>query len=728
MLALNFCSCSFLYDIIESMDNRGRNEKSKLEMRWARIVLPIIISLGLLIILFYYQFERISLNMLERMNRDFLNQSESIFSYINDIVKVTTNHIINDGDIRVLLYNPDPEEGEIIRGTRALEDISGYGSTIQSVYIYNAEKDYFYTTSSIPGGWSSDFHDQGVMELFSSPSSGPHYRYMAKAYSRGLIDVNTYLFAEYDRAGAVADAVVININSNWIDKILSKMFPEVSVMVLNEQGRVIGKTIEINREKRQSIERLIRTRTSDAGRFVVGTFPDKEIYLYSSFGPDWCIVRRIAWSDIFNELEIMKAFSYTGIVAAVITVALFGLMNTLRYFRPLKRIEESIKTSSVGEENTTVTESVDRLILVSNEYEKNYHEQIREEYMRQLLERERETSHAQDELRLYISPLDSSRPFRLLLFSSDTKAAMDEMALILGCSVFIRMREHRGLFFFQREDDVPNFVGPKAEEYGLSWSVSGDIEWGENIHLRYERVRETLSYAVFPECGENIHSENILKDKYSVLPSRYNRESAILLALSGGNLETSLGLYREYMTSLSLCRISYIVFLLKRLYMASAVNPKAVDDTVMGEIEYIFSLSLDRKRLDEIFFTSFSRKVESVLESRNTRVGSMVNEIKKYIEENYRNTALSLQMVADRLEMNSVYVGKLFRSECGFSVADYINRCRLHRARELLRDTDKTVREIAGLAGIPNVQYFYTLFRNDTGKSPNEWRNDERNK
>lgn len=728
MIALNFCSAAFLCGNIVIMENRGRNEKSKLEMRWARIVLPIIISLGLLIILFYYQFERISLNMLERMNRDFLNQSDSIFSYINDIVKVTTNHIVNDGDIRVLLYNPDPEEDEIIKGTRALEDISGYGSTIQSVYIYNAAKDYFYTTSSIPGGSSTDFHDQGVMELFSSSSSGPHYRYMAKAYSRGLIDVNTYLFAEYDRAGAVADAVVININSNWIDKILSKMFPDVSVMVLNEQGRVIGKTIEIDREKRQSIERLIRTRTSDAGRFVVGTFPDKEIYLYSSFGPDWCIVRRIAWSDIFNELEIMKAFSYTGIVAAVITVALFGLMNTLRYFRPLKKIEESIKTSSVGEENTTVTESVDRLILVSNEYEKNYHEQIREEYMRQLLERERETSHTQDELRLYISPLDSSKPFRLLLFSSDTKAAMDEVALIIGDYVFIRMREHRGLFFFQREDDVENLVGTTAEEYGLSWSVSGDIEWGENIHLRYERVRETLSYAVFPECRENIHSESMLKDKYSVLPSRYNRESAVLLALSGGNLDPALALYREYMTFLSLCRLSYIVFLLKRLYMASGGNPKAVDDAVMGEIEYIFSTSLDRKRLDEIFFISFSKRVESVLESRNTRVGSMVNDIKKYIEENYRNTALSLQMVADRLEMNSVYVGKLFRNECGFSVADYINRCRLARARELLRDTDSTVREIAGLSGMPNVQYFYTLFRNDTGKSPNEWRNDERNK
>ena len=200
------------------------------------------------------------------------------------------------------------------------------------------------------------------------------------------------------------------------------------------------------------------------------------------------------------------------------------------------------------------------------------------------------------------------------------------------------------------------------------------------------------------------------------------------MPLSSGNLEGAVELYHRYMSHLGLCRVSYIIFLLKRLYMASAVSVKTIDDGVLSEIEYIFSSSLDRKRLDEIFISSFRTKVERVLESRNTRVGNMVSEIRRYVEENYLNTSLSLQMIADNLEMNSVYVGKLFRSECGFSVADYINRCRIEKAKELLRDTDYPIREIVSHSGIPNVQYFYTLFRNSTGKSPNEWRNDERNK
>ncbi len=710
---------------MERRENRG---KSTLEMRWARVVFPIIISLGALIILFYWQFERISLNMLERMNQDFLNQSDSIFSYINNIVHVTTNHIINDDDIRVLMYSDDVTESEVILGTRALENISGYGSTIQSVYIYNGKRDYFYTTSSIPGGYGEDFHDQGVTDLFSSSSAGPHYRYMAKPYSRGLIDVNTYLLCEYDNDGNVEDAVVININSNWIDSILKEMFPNVSVMVLNEQGRVIGRTVELEREETQSIERLIRTRTSDAGRFVVGSFIDKEIYLYSSFGPDWCIVRRIAWRDIFSELEIMKAFTYTGIVAAVITVAFFGLMNTLKYFRPLKKIEESMKTSSLTEGETTVAESVDRLILVSNEYEKNYLGQIREEYMRQLLERERENVSGRDEMTAYIAPLDYSLPFRLLLISSDSPLILEKVRKILSESITVRMKDHRSLFFFQNGENSSSELSFLGRSCGLRFALSSDISWEENIHSRYERLREVLCYSLFPEFGDDSCTEEILTDKFSVLPSKYSDEGAILASLSSGNLEGAVELYHRYMSHLGLCRVSYIIFLLKRLYMASAVSVKTIDDGVLSEIEYIFSSSLDRKRLDEIFISSFRTKVERVLESRNTRVGNMVSEIRRYVEENYLDTSLSLQMIADNLEMNSVYVGKLFRSECGFSVADYINRCRIEKAKELLRDTDYPIREIVSHSGIPNVQYFYTLFRNSTGKSPNEWRNDERNK
>ncbi len=701
-------------------------EKTGVEMRWGTIVLPILISITILIAVFYYQFERISLNMLERMNRDFLNQSDSIFSYINNIVSVTSSHIVADENITTLMYSDSPQESEIIKGTRALENISGYGSSIHSIYIYNPTSGYFYTTSNAPSGDKDNFYDQSVFELFSYGTSGPHYRYIAKPYSRGLEEVNTYIICDYYPQGEEKSVVVINLYANWLDSLLEEMFQALDVMVINEQGRIIGKTLPLDKEEQQSIERLIRTRTSDAGRFVVGTMLNKELYLYSSFGDDWCIVRRISWLDTFRELEKMKAYTYIGLVFAVVLVAVFGFLNTLKYFKPLKKIEESMKTMKVGEDKSSVEESVDKLIEVSVQYEQNYMKHIKDEYMRQLLEREKE-SDSSGELKTYIAPLDYSRPFYILLLSKDDKNLVNKVENLLPLNLFIHLKDHKGLFFHQENMEMQSLEAV-LKEYGAYASLSNPILWLENIHLRYERVREALSYTLFASSDYRLYSEELVDEKIALLPEKNNQESKIVVALSNGEIEEAEKNYKEYMDNIQLCHISYAAFLLKRLYMASQIDASAIDDEVLSEIDYILTESLDKTRLDEIFHLSFKKKVESVLENRETRSGKMVENVKKYIKENYTNPGLSLKMIADTLDMNAVYLGKLFRKECGHSVSDYINKCRLEKAKELLSKTDLTIKDIVSLSGIPNVQYFYTLFKNYTGKSPTVWREDERHK
>lgn len=706
------------------MVRKAGKERTGVEMGWRTIILPILISVTVLVVVFYYQFERISLNMLERMNMDFLTQSDSIFSYINNIVSVTSSHIVGDEDITSLMYASSPSDAQIIKGTRALETISGNGSSIHSVYIYNPRSGFFYTTSNAPGGMADDFYDQSVFELFSYGTSGPHYRYIAKPYSRGLEEVNTYLICDYYPNGDEKSVVVINLYANWLDSLLKEMFQNLDVMVLNEQGRIIGKTVELDKEETQSIERLIRTRTSDAGRFVVGTALDKELYLYSSFGDDWCIVRRISWLDTFRELEKMKAYTYIGIVLAVAVVAVFGFCNTLKYFKPLKKIEESMKTVGGGEDEASVEESVDKLIEVSAQYEQNYMKHIRDEYMRQLLERENEGI-SPGELKAYIAPLDYNKAFYILLLSKDDESLLSRVEELLPESLAIHLKGHRSLFFYQKsiDEDALESVLLEKDAYGAS---SLPILWTENIHMRYERVREALSYVVFSSSENRIYSEEIVSRKISLLSERHNQESRIITALSNAEEDEAIIAYKDYMASLELCRISYVVFLLKRLYMASQISASDIDDDVLIEIDYILTESLDRNRLDEIFYSSFKKKTQSVLESKETRVGNMVYSVKAYIKDNYMNAGLSLKMVADTLSMNPVYLGKLFRKECGYSVSDYINKCRLEKAKELLLTTDLTIKEVVTASGIPNVQYFYTLFKNYTGKSPTLWREDEK--
>ncbi len=54
------------------------------------------------------------------------------------------------------------------------------------------------------------------------------------------------------------------------------------------------------------------------------------------------------------------------------------------------------------------------------------------------------------------------------------------------------------------------------------------------------------------------------------------------------------------------------------------------------------------------------------------------------------------------------------------SFSDYVTRMRINHARELLRETDKNVTEIAMECGFNNISNFYRLYKNTWGKPPKD--------
>ncbi len=73
--------------------------------------------------------------------------------------------------------------------------------------------------------------------------------------------------------------------------------------------------------------------------------------------------------------------------------------------------------------------------------------------------------------------------------------------------------------------------------------------------------------------------------------------------------------------------------------------------------------------------------------------------------------------------MSPSHFAHVFKDETGSSFIDFVNACRLDRARELLRGTDLLVREVADRVGFDNPNYFCTLFKRRFGSTPVEERN-----
>ena len=85
-------------------------------------------------------------------------------------------------------------------------------------------------------------------------------------------------------------------------------------------------------------------------------------------------------------------------------------------------------------------------------------------------------------------------------------------------------------------------------------------------------------------------------------------------------------------------------------------------------------------------------------------------------------TAFGVNEIADVLHVSRTQLDKLFAEKFARSIGKEIVRQRIERAKKLLTETDKPMKEIAALCGFCNAGYFTNTFRMATGVTPKAWR------
>ena len=99
----------------------------------------------------------------------------------------------------------------------------------------------------------------------------------------------------------------------------------------------------------------------------------------------------------------------------------------------------------------------------------------------------------------------------------------------------------------------------------------------------------------------------------------------------------------------------------------------------------------------------------------------LIVNIKYYINRNFSG-GISVDSIAQNFGMNASYLGRLFKSETGEKLIDYIFSVRMDNAKRLLADTDMTVREVAISVGYSQIKYFGAVFKEHTGRTPSDYR------
>ena len=96
--------------------------------------------------------------------------------------------------------------------------------------------------------------------------------------------------------------------------------------------------------------------------------------------------------------------------------------------------------------------------------------------------------------------------------------------------------------------------------------------------------------------------------------------------------------------------------------------------------------------------------------------------IKKYIDEHFFDTELSLESISKALGYHKKYISCIFKKQMHIGVVEYVNTLRTQNACTMIRQGGATcVSDIAYACGFRDAQYFSKVFKNKIGMSPMEY-------
>ncbi len=133
-------------------------------------------------------------------------------------------------------------------------------------------------------------------------------------------------------------------------------------------------------------------------------------------------------------------------------------------------------------------------------------------------------------------------------------------------------------------------------------------------------------------------------------------------------------------------------------------------DYLSGQIHYAIENALSLDALKSAISEPVSYIFENIhkaVQAQNTRPIRMVL---KYIEEHYTDP-IRLEDAALLVTLNPAYLSNIFKKETGENFVDYLNSYRIGQARELLKDSNLSINEIAYSTGFQDARYFSKLFK-----------------
>lgn len=226
------------------------------------------------------------------------------------------------------------------------------------------------------------------------------------------------------------------------------------------------------------------------------------------------------------------------------------------------------------------------------------------------------------------------------------------------------------------------------------------------------------------------HSLAVNENKYSEIERIYHIEKQILHAVEKGDRE-------EALKFLNLFKID--------LTYRIPGNPLRTYKNLGFSLNTSLRITVERTGISPIYLHLLSNKIAILIENlatiaefeniqtvmiseycqlvetdRSQKYSPVVKEAITSIQLHYFEK-ISLSSISKKININNTYLSKRFKIETGQTITHYIQNLRINHSKELIKQNQFSITEIALKVGFENLNYFCTTFKKVTGVTPKHY-------
>lgn len=251
-----------------------------------------------------------------------------------------------------------------------------------------------------------------------------------------------------------------------------------------------------------------------------------------------------------------------------------------------------------------------------------------------------------------------------------------------------------------------------------------------NARFSYQEAQNALEYRVLQEANQAIYIEDIEpnKEKEDEIDTQYVEN--ILKDIKLGkkddlskSIEVFISRLKESQISLHQYRILLTEIMadlikLGRSYQLELETIFGAQFNIYQDIYQTDSIDTLNERLEEICM----KITTSIGRERKDSAKLLADKAKEYIELNYSDPELSVDVICKYLGLSAAYFSTVFKREVGMTFIMYLTKVRMEHALMLLNTTEEKTYIISSKVGYLEPNYFSYVFKKEYGVSPSKYR------